>query len=30
MEKCVEEEQYDECIKKAGKIWYKMNIHAMT
>ncbi len=26
----LKKEQYDECIKKARKIWYNLTIHAMT
>jgi hypothetical protein len=25
----LKKEQYDECIKKAGKTWYNLTIHAM-
>jgi len=26
----LKKEQYDECIKKAIKIWYNLTVHAMT
>jgi len=29
-EHVLKKEQYDECIKKGGKTWYNLIIHAMT
>ncbi len=26
----LKKEQYDECTKKARKIWYNLTVHAMT